>query len=178
MLQKKVCMLGAFAVGKTSLVRRFVESVYSDSYHTTIGVKIDKKSVRITDHKEVMLVLWDIYGADEFQQVRMSYLRGMAGYLLVVDGTRRATLDQALAFDEKVRGVSDRASSVIVINKSDLADDWEVEAERVGVLERAGRMVVRTSAKTGEGVQMAFRKLTSLILEDKPEPHPLALESA
>ena len=165
MLQKKICMLGAFAVGKTSLVRRFVDSVYSDSYHTTIGVKIDKKIIRIASHKEVILVLWDIYGADEFQQVRMSYLRGMAGCLLVVDGTRRGTLDEALAFDEKVRDVSGRAPSVIVINKSDLAHDWEVEAERVGVLEREGRMVVRTSAKTGEGVQMAFHKLTSLILE-------------
>jgi small GTP-binding protein len=165
MLQKKVCMLGAFAVGKTSLVRRFVDSVYSDSYHTTIGVKIDKKIVSIAGNNEVMLVLWDIYGADEFQQVRMSYLRGMAGCLLVVDGTRRATLDEALAFDEKVRDVSGKAPSVIVINKSDLADDWEVEAERVGVLERGGRIVVRTSAKTGEGVQMAFNTLALAILE-------------
>ena len=165
MLQKKVCMLGAFAVGKTSLVRRFVDSVYSDSYHTTIGVKIDKKVVSIAGNNEVILVLWDIYGADEFQQVRMSYLRGMAGCLLVVDGTRRATLDEALAFDEKVRDVSGKAPSIIVINKSDLADDWEVEAERVGVLERAGRIVVRTSAKTGEGVQMAFNTLALAILE-------------
>jgi small GTP-binding protein len=165
MLQKKVCMLGAFAVGKTSLVRRFVDSVYSDSYHTTIGVKIDKKIVSIAGNNEVMLVLWDIYGADDFQQVRMSYLRGMAGCLLVVDGTRRATLDEALAFDEKVRDVSGRAPSIIVINKSDLADDWQVEAERVGVLEGAGRIVVRTSAKTGEGVQMAFNTLALAILE-------------
>src|SRR5215469_13875373 len=142
MLQKKVCMLGTFAVGKTSLVRRFVESVYSDSYHTTIGVKIDKKIIHIAGHKEVILVLWDIYGADEFQQVRMSYLRGMAGCLLVVDGTRRATLDEALAFEEKVRHVSGRAPSVIVINKSDLADEWEVEAEHLEVIERGGRIVV------------------------------------
>lgn len=165
MLQKKVCMLGAFAVGKTSLVRRFVESVYCDSYRTTIGVKIDKKIISIAGHKEVMLVLWDIYGADEFQQVRMSYLRGMAGCLLVVDGTRCATLDDALVFDQKVGDISGGAPSVIVINKSDLADDWEVEPERIGLLERGGRVVVRTSAKTGEGVQIAFHKLASLILE-------------
>jgi small GTP-binding protein len=165
MLQKKVCMLGAFAVGKTSLVRRFVDSVYSDSYHTTIGVKIDKKIVSVAGNGDVALVLWDIYGADEFQRLRMSYLRGMAGCLLVVDGTRRATLDEALAFEEKVRDVSGRAPSVIVINKTDLANDWEVETERVALLEREGRMVVRTSAKTGEGVQMAFSTLASAILE-------------
>jgi small GTP-binding protein len=165
MLQKKVCMLGAFAVGKTSLVRRFVDSVYSDSYHTTIGVKIDKKVVSVAGNNEVALVLWDIYGADEFQQVRTSYLRGMAGCLLVVDGTRRATLDEALAFDQRVRDASGRTPSIIVINKSDLADNWEVEAERVGALERGGRIVVRTSARTGEGVQMAFSTLAAAILE-------------
>jgi len=165
MLQKKVCMLGAFAVGKTSLVRRFVDSAYSDSYHTTIGVKIDKKVVRVAGNNEILLVLWDIYGADEFQQVRMSYLHGMAGCLLVVDGTRRATLDEALAFDERVRDLLGRAPSILVLNKSDLADDWEVEGERVGGLEHGGRIVVRTSAKTGEGVQRAFNTLAAAILE-------------
>ena len=165
MLQKKICMLGASAVGKTSLVRRFVEGVYSDSYQTTIGVKIDKKIISIADQNEMMLILWDIYGADEFQQVRLSYLRGMAGCLLVVDGTRLATLDEALIFDETVRNVASTARSVIVINKSDLLDEWEVKPKRVGLIERSGRLVVRTSAKTGEGVEMAFCTLASAILK-------------
>jgi small GTP-binding protein len=69
MLQKKICMLGAFAVGKTSLVRRFVESIYSDVYQTTVGVKIDKKNVQVHG-KEVSLVLWDIYGEDDYQKMR------------------------------------------------------------------------------------------------------------
>ena len=91
MLQKKICMLGSFAVGKTSLVRRYVESIYSDVYHTTVGVKIDKKTVQVGE-QEVGLVLWDLYGEDEFQKMRWSYVRGASGYLLVADGTRRATL--------------------------------------------------------------------------------------
>ncbi len=165
MLQKKVCMLGTFAVGKTSLVRRFVESVYSESYQTTIGVKIDKKVIATSRGGELAMVLWDIYGEDEFQQVRMSYLRGMAGYLLVADGTRRATLQAALAFDEKVRSVSARVPSIIVVNKSDLTNKWEVGPELVGELERDGRAVVRTSAKTGDGVQAAFHQLACAILE-------------
>ena len=68
-------MLGSFAVGKTSLIRRFVESIYSEAYHTTVGVKIDKRVVRHND-SEVTLVLWDLYGEDEFQKMRWSYLRG------------------------------------------------------------------------------------------------------
>ena len=75
MLHKKVCMLGGFAVGKTSLVARFVHSIFSDRYRTTIGVKIDKKLVRAGE-EELSLILWDIHGDDEFQRVRPTYLRG------------------------------------------------------------------------------------------------------
>ena len=71
MLQKKICMLGSFAVGKTSLVRRFVESMYSEAYHTTVGVKVDKKNVQVNG-AEVTLVLWDIYGEDDYQKMRWS----------------------------------------------------------------------------------------------------------
>ena len=61
MIQKKICMLGAFAVGKTSLVKRYVHSMFSDKYLSTVGVKIDKKVLHNGD-SEVMLMLWDLYG--------------------------------------------------------------------------------------------------------------------
>ena len=93
MLQKKICMLGSFAVGKTSLIRRYVESIYSDAYHTTVGVKIDKKTLTVNE-QEVNLVLWDLYGEDEFQKMKWSYVRGSSGYLLVADGTRRAIVER------------------------------------------------------------------------------------
>jgi small GTP-binding protein len=87
MMQKKICMLGAFAVGKTSLVARFVESIFSDRYHTTVGVKIEKKTLQVSG-QQWNLIVWDLAGEDEFMQIRMSYLRGSSGYLLVADGTR------------------------------------------------------------------------------------------
>ena len=104
MIQKKVCMLGATGVGKTSLVSRFVTSLFSDKYLTTVGVKVDKKTVPM-DGEEVMLLLWDIYGQDEFQTVRSSYLRGASGYLLVADGTRQLTLDTARELQKTAEGV-------------------------------------------------------------------------
>ena len=61
MIQKKVCMLGSFAVGKTSLVRRYVESIYSDAYQTTVGVKVDKKELKVKetgDHAGAVGPLW------------------------------------------------------------------------------------------------------------------------
>src|SRR4051812_29872267 len=85
MIQKKVCMIGTTAVGKTSLVARFVHSIFSDKYLTTVGVKIDKKVVA-PDGTEVTLIIWDLAGDDDFQRLQTSYLRGTGGYLLVADG--------------------------------------------------------------------------------------------
>ncbi len=101
MLQKKICMVGAFATGKTSLVARFVNRIFSEVYQSTVGVKIDKKIVNLNG-TDLTLILWDLHGEDNFQKVRMSYLRGSSGYLLVVDGTRRNTLDKALELQQRV----------------------------------------------------------------------------
>jgi small GTP-binding protein len=163
MLQKKICMLGSFAVGKTSLVRRFVESIYSDVYQTTVGVKIDKKVVEVGG-AEVTLVLWDLYGEDDYQKMRWSYLRGASGYLLVGDGTRRPTIDKAMALEQKVREEAGVLPFVFVINKCDLIQQWEVEGSLEAQLAAQHWTILRSSAKTGEGVEEAFAKLAGKIL--------------
>ena len=163
MIQKKICMLGAFAVGKTSLVERFVKSIFSDRYLTTVGVKIDKKIVTIDD-REITLVLWDLAGEDEFQRVQTSYLRGAAGYFLVVDGTRRGTLDSGLVVQQRVEEEIGALPFIVVLNKCDLADEWEIgEADRDDLAARGWRNL-RTSAKTGEGVEQAFHDLATMIV--------------
>jgi len=163
MFQKKICMLGAFAVGKTSLVRRFVESIYSDVYQTTVGVKIDKKNLQVDD-KEVSLVLWDIYGEDDYQKMRWTYLRGASGYLLVADGTRKATLEKAVNLEQKVREEVGVIPFVLVINKSDLIRDWELDSALESQLAVQGWSILRSSAKTGEGVEESFALLTRKML--------------
>lgn len=162
-MQKKICLLGGFAVGKTSLVSRFVHSMFSDKYLTTVGVKIEKKSVDV-DHQHVELVIWDIYGEDDFQKVRLSYLRGAAGYLLVVDGTRRATLFTALALQASAEQTIGRVPFIMVVNKSDLTDSWEIEEELLEQCSRRGWPVIRTSAKTGNDVENAFANLARAML--------------
>jgi len=158
MLQKKVCMLGGFGVGKTSLVSRFVSSMFSDKYLTTVGVKVDKKTVPI-DSGEMTLMLWDIYGQDEFQTLRDSYLRGASGYLLVADGTRHATLDTATALQQKAESVVGRVPFMLLLNKADLDADWQVNERALWKLAEQGWTVLKTSAKTGAGVDDAFAKL-------------------
>ena len=160
MLQKKICMLGGFGVGKTSLVSRFVTSLFSDTYLTTIGVKIDKKTITVDSH-EMNLMLWDIYGQDEFQTVRDSYLRGASGYLLVADGTRHATLDTAAALQQKAESVIGDVPFLLLLNKADLVREWQVDEQALVKLVDRGWSVVKTSAKTGDGVEGAFTKLAS-----------------
>jgi small GTP-binding protein len=164
MIQKKICMLGGFAVGKTSLVRQFVESIYSDKYHTTVGVKIDKKLVSVGDN-EVNLLLWDIQGEDGVQKLRSSYLRGAAGYLLVIDGTRGTTLDTACAIQQSAQEVLGLVPFIAVINKIDLVDEWDLDEKAVEGLVQAGWTVYRTSAKTGQHVENAFINLAKKITE-------------
>ena len=167
MIQKKVCMLGGFAVGKTSLVARFVSSIFSEKYLSTVGVKIDKKVVSV-DGRDMILLLWDIYGQDDFQTVQPAQLRGMAGYLLVVDGTRRATLDTARLLHEKAKTVAGDVPFVVVINKSDLASSWEIDDVAFFKLVEQGWRIVKTSAKTGDGVEHAFESLTRAMLNEPP----------
>ena len=156
-------MLGGFAVGKTSLVSRFVRSIFSDKYLTTVGVKIDKKPLTVDGH-DVTLMLWDLYGEDDFQSVQESHLRGTAGCLLVVDGTRPATVDTARDLRAQLVRTVGEVPFVVVLNKADLATEWRVDDGTVASSFAANAAVVRTSAKTGDGVEEAFVALTRAIL--------------
>src|SRR5258707_3139182 len=124
-VQTKICMLGGFSVGKTSLVKRFVQSIFSESYMTTVGVKIDKKTVTLSD-RVVHLILWDLAGEDDISSLRMSYLRGSAGYVLVADGTRRSTLETALALRQRVEADFGPLPFALLLNKNDLREQWAI----------------------------------------------------
>ena len=161
-IKRKVCMLGAFGVGKTSLVRRFVQSMFSEKYLTTVGVKIDKKQVE-AGGREVTLLIWDIAGEEDAGDVNLNYLRGAAGYFLVADGTRSETLAAAEGLRARVDAAAPGLPLVILLNKSDLSDAWEVDEGRLVSQAGGGVRVVRTSAKTGAGVEEAFGTLARLV---------------
>ena len=164
MIQKKICMVGAFATGKTSLVASFVTSIYSDIYHSTVGVKIDKKLIKLGE-KEVNLILWDLHGEDEFQKVQMSYLRGASGYFLVVDGTRKHTLEKALCLQKRIEVAIGKVPFILLLNKYDLTEDWEIEETMLEELVEKKWLLSTSSAKTGLGVEKAFLSLAEKMLE-------------
>lgn len=166
-LKKKVCMVGAFAVGKTSLVRQYVESIFSEKYLSTVGVKIDKKQL-VVRNRTMDLIIWDLHGEDDFQSVRMSYLRGASGCIYVADGTRRATLETALALRQRVETAIGPTPAILALNKCDLEELWEVDPQTIPAGGIKDFSILRTSAKTGQSVEAAFEALAAMMLEAAP----------
>lgn len=156
-------MIGTFAVGKTSLVRQFVESVYSEKYHTTVGVKVDKKVLSVGEN-EVTLVLWDIEGAETGLELRQSYLRGAAGYLLVADGTRPDTIASAVALQARAEATVGKMPFLLLLNKVDLDQQWRVDQQELDRLRASNWLMTTTSAKTGQGVENAFATLAQKMM--------------
>lgn len=162
MIQKKLCMLGASGVGKTSLVKQYVEGIFSEKYLTSIGVKIDKKSVQV-DNTDVQLMLWDIEGIDRYSGFNPKYLRGAAVVLLVVDHSRPQSLQDALEIAHMTKAVKD-IPLVLVINKSDLtpAQEWnELLNNEAQLLFEAQ---YQTSAKQNIGIEGMFMDVAKLSL--------------
>ena len=161
-MQKKICLLGTFAVGKSSLTERFVKSLFSEKYRTTIGMRIQKRKVEL-DGRSVDLIIWNLTGEDEFLSLRTAYLRGSGGYVLVADGTRRETLNKVLEMKKRADLALGSVPFVLMVNKMDRRDDWAVTDADLDDLSRKGWPVFRTSAKTGEGVSDGFIRLATAI---------------
>ena len=116
----KICMVGDFAVGKTSLVARYVHSRFSDAYLTTVGVKIDTRTLTVPSGEEIKLVLWDIAGKSELAGIDTNYLRDASAYLLVADTTRAETLDSVFKLQQQVERQLGAKPFSLLLNKSDL----------------------------------------------------------
>jgi len=156
----KVCMLGDFGVGKTSLVARFVHSTFSEKYLTTVGVKVDSKELDLAGHAPCKLVVWDIAGRSHLDALNMTYLRGASALLLVADGTRERSLHTALDLLMQSRTLLPEAEVVLAVNKLDLVEQWEIAPAALEELRRT-LPVHETSARTGEGVEAIFADIAT-----------------
>jgi small GTP-binding protein len=169
-IKKKICLLGSFSVGKTSLVERFVHDRYDEKYLTTVGVKVSQKLMPpIDSHQSGQLIqhtflIWDIAGLEKFDSVAMNYFRGAAGALAVADLTIPETIDPLHEFCEKFLSVSPRARLLILGNKLDL---FQSNKQTLLSLEETARRYsskyLLTSAKTGHHVELAFETLSKLL---------------
>jgi len=168
-LSKKVCLLGDFAVGKTSLVRRYVEGRFDERYLSTIGVKVDRKVLHVQGPGGVVIVsvmLWDLAGGPTIGPVSPSYYRGAAAAVIVCDLTRPETLDGSGRYAEGFLAANPGAPWILAANKADLVEERLVSEES---LEEAaashGVPLVVTSARTGEQVESLFERLGMLLVQ-------------
>ncbi len=166
MLVKKICMIGAFSVGKTSLVQQYVHTIFSDRYLSTIGVKISKKHLAL-DGQDVELIIWDMGGKDDFVDINMPYLRGAVGFLIIADGTRGDTLDIALELKDRALRQVGEVPFLILLNKADIHESWEVDETKIALLREQNMPLLLTSAKTGQSVAEAFETLARAMTRDQ-----------
>lgn len=170
LIKKKICLLGAFAVGKTSLTERFVNGRFEEKYLTTVGVKISQKVMppvqapgggQMVQHA---FLIWDIAGLEKFDHVADNYYRGASGALAVADLTRPDTIDDLERFGVRFRSVNPGAQLVLIGNKADLFDGDRGTLGRLKGLSREyATACLLTSAKSGARVEEAFLELSRRI---------------
>jgi small GTP-binding protein len=155
MISKKVILTGSFGVGKTSLFNQFIHQQFSDKYLTTIGVKVNKKTLTI-EGEDISLLLWDIAGEVAQDKVPASYFLGAGGIIYVVDLSRPITLFNMKADLSYLEKMLPDATIIVVGNKKDLVSAANLEdmAQNLDT-----KLDFTTSAKTGENVDALFLEL-------------------
>lgn len=132
-----------------------------------MGVKIDKKTISLGPGKDVVMMVWDFAGRDDYISVSDSYLRGMSGYFLVVDGTRPETLEGIQSIENSLGGLFQAVPSLLLLNKTDLEAEWRIPEDECEAFKRRGLEVVRTSARDGRNVEDSFRSLGLKMLAEE-----------
>ena len=166
-IQKKICMLGDFSTGKTSLVKRYIYDIFDDRYLSSIGVKISRKEVIVSPDLTTRLFIWDMAGGEKFSNTAITNLQGSAGALLVGDLTRTDTISHLYYHYQLLQEYSPGAAAVLIGNKSDLVSS---NADCLNIIKKKAEEIQVslsiTSAKNGKGVEEAFYLLVKAIIEN------------
>ncbi len=173
-IAKKICIIGDFSVGKTSLIRRFVDREFSDQYLSTVGAKISCKVVKLPvtkskNEKIIKLLIWDVEGKTKFKSIAPAYLQGAKGGIIVADLSRQETIDHIQEHIELISSINPKGVSLILaLNKLDTIDKQELEKlSKINRITGSYKVIgtYMTSAKTGENVDEIFQKLAGNMIE-------------
>jgi small GTP-binding protein len=170
-ISRKICLIGDFGVGKTSLIRRFVDQQFSDQYLSTVGVKISRKLVELipasADVQQINLIIWDIEGSNKFKVLAPNYLQGARGAIIVGDVTRRETLEHLGEHIQRFSAINPQSYIVVALNKSDLSEAEYLENIKK-MYEFSNQIYVLstylTSAKIGNNVDEIFQRLACYLI--------------
>ena len=164
---KKICLLGDAAVGKTSLIKRYVYSMFDDKYITTIGTKVTKKTISYSKTHggqaaeiRLTLLIWDILGQKQYSRLHPVYYQGAEGALIVCDGSRPETIQSLEEWTKTFQEVVGPVPLIYLMNKADLFDQQTFDAKLVNALctQYKARWMF-TSAKDGLNVDSGFTQL-------------------
>jgi len=158
MIRKKILLIGDFNVGKTSLIRRYVDNSFDDSYLTTIGVKISKKLCTTNDIK-CELLIWDIEGATPSKRIPLNYYKGASGAIFVTDVNRSETFESLKAHQEVFFSQNPNAHFVTAHNKSDLLSESQKTRYTLD------KYTFLTSAKENNNVENLFLALLKEMIQ-------------
>jgi len=164
----KLILTGDFKVGKTSLIRRFIENLFSESYISTIGVEISKKTVVMDEDTEVNFVLWDIGGQiSSMAPYRHRFYEGASAAFIVIDRTRPNNLESVKTWYKDIKESVPRNIPVVIVgNKSDLQEEVAISEEEIKVVAKELSFhYILTSALTGENVNEAFLYIAYRFIE-------------
>ncbi len=163
----KIIIVGEPAVGKTSLVKKFVSGQFTKDYRSSIGTNIFIKKINLENIGETTIQLWDIAGQERWINMRRSYYSGAKGVLIVGDLTRKNTFDQIVKFwVPDVKQYCELTPIVLIANKNDLKEEInEIEINTLGQQINAIG-IFTTSAKTGENVEMAFKIISEHAIKE------------
>ena len=170
-MKKKVVILGDPAVGKTSLIRRYVINTFDERYISTIGARVSKKEVgvqTVTPPVRMDMMIWDLIGSKESTRLHEMYYRGAEGALVVCDISRLSTIENMGMWVESFRKAEGDRPAILIINKADLQGFWTLDEDSMEALAaRHHTFYYLTSAKTGANVEAAFLRLgEEMVLKD------------
>ena len=168
----KVCLLGDGAVGKTSLIDRFVDNNFSEEYLLTVGTRTSKKEILIRNPQlnrdiHLTLIIWDIMGQYSLRKVlHPAFLKGAKGAMIVCDLTRQETMEHLDRWVDTLFVEGQVMPFLVIANKNDLRENHEITLSDVDMISKAYlTTTLSTSAKTGENVEKAFQVLGEKIIQ-------------
>ncbi|MGD1901885.1 MAG: Rab family GTPase [Geitlerinemataceae cyanobacterium] len=171
-ISRKITMVGDFSVGKTSLIRRYVEGKFDDRYLSTVGVKISRRSLEVAapdggDPQAMQLIVWDLEGQTKFKAIAPSYLQGSKGTIIVADLSRPETIENIEGHIALYRSVSKDGAISVALNKADLVEAGRSQMLLGEVRDRHKDEILHaytTSAKSGANVESLFLELAAATL--------------
>jgi small GTP-binding protein len=169
----KICLAGEAAVGKTSLVRRYVYDQFEDKYTVTLGAKVTRKSLTIEDAQgrgtaHIDMAIWDVMGEKFLRELlREAYFYGAQGILAVCDLTRADTLEDLGSWKTSIGKVAGEIPMIVLANKADLKEEAVLDKQTLQAFtEGWDSTYLLTSAKTGKNVEKAFEELAQKVLDN------------